>query len=108
MIRLSPYARNQLDALIDYYVEKERLSALRKLDAALDRVMDEITQSPRAGLPAPRPYPELAVYGFLWVHVGSYWFAYHHGRGQPGSSAKIVGIFYDRSHIPGLVSDSQA
>ena len=62
-----------------------------------------ISRSPRKGLPAPRPYPELARHGFLWVKAGAYWFAYHHCVGQPGNSSEITGIFYDRANIPDAV-----
>ncbi len=50
--------------------------------------------NPSEGLNAPRPYPSLAHYGFRWIKVGSYWFAYTY------TGAAITAIFYDKADIP--------
>ena len=34
---------------------------------------------PRFWLTHPRPYPELARYGFRWIKLHRYWFAWHPG-----------------------------
>ena len=101
--RFSPEAQGQYLRLVVHYESLERSEAISNLNTAVKNAIREITRMPRAGLPAPRPYPDLAGLGQLWVKSGPYWFSYHHIVGQPGRSAVITGIFYDRSDIPGAV-----
>ena len=102
-MKLAPKAAAQYRSLLVHYAELDRLEAILNLRSALRSAIQEISRSPRKGLPAPRPYPELARHGFLWVKAGAYWFAYHHCVGQPGNSSEITGIFYDRANIPDAV-----
>jgi len=102
-MKLSLEAQAQLRRLVIHYDGLERIEAISNLKAALKRAIHEITRTPRVGLCAPRPYPELAELGHLWIKAGPYWFSYLHQAGQPGRSAEITGIFHDRSNIPGAV-----
>jgi plasmid stabilization system protein ParE len=60
MIALSPEAEAQLEALIAHYEALGRVEASINLLSALERARTRISQTPEAGLPAPRPYPALA------------------------------------------------
>jgi hypothetical protein len=51
---------------------------------------------PGDGLPAPRPYPELARPGQAWLKAGRYWIAY--GTGAP---PVILAVFFETADIPG-------
>jgi hypothetical protein len=55
-----------------------------------------IENEPAAGLPAPRPYPRLAVPGVAWIKGGRYWKAY-----DLSSSSVIVAVFFETVNIPG-------
>jgi plasmid stabilization system protein ParE len=96
VIRLSEEAERQLTALIRHYGRIGRPEAKWNLIAAIDDAVARIERNPQAGLPAPRPYPDLAHQGRLWIKVRRYWIAY--STTQP---AVIVGVFYDAANIPG-------
>ncbi len=51
--------------------------------------------SPPPPLRHPRPYPDLARYGFRWIKVHRYWFGY-----LPGTSPVITNIFDEAGDIP--------
>ncbi len=102
MIALSPEASRQLEILEEFYVQKRRPQALRNLGHALaeasliilnapERV---ILNAPERGMPAPRPYSELAVLGLSWLKRGRYWIAYD------TAGPVIAGIFFDTDDIP--------
>lgn len=95
MIFYTVTAERQLDEFRLHYRRLERLEALRNLDAALDEVEALIDSNHSPGLPAPRPYPELARPGTLWIHAKRYWISY-----QPTIPPVITGIFYDEANIP--------
>jgi hypothetical protein len=63
--------------------------------AAIQDASDAIERDPMAGLPAPRPYPQLARSGQAWVKAGRYWIAY---RRRP--RLVIAAVFYDAANIP--------
>jgi len=63
--------------------------------AALENAWTVITDNPSAGLPAPRPYPQLALPGRRWIKSGRYWILY---RDTP--PLVIVGVFFETSDIP--------
>ena len=96
MIPLSPEAEAQLDALLDYYEQRDRPEATRNLISALEQAADQIERAPEAGLPAPRPYPSIASLGLHWIKMGAYWFAY----AVAGSTPVIAGVFYESADIP--------
>jgi plasmid stabilization system protein ParE len=98
VIALSPRAEAQVDELLAYFERLDRLQAVEKLAAALERASGRIVRAPNAGLAAPRPYPRLAQLGFLWVKDGPYWFAY-----MIEPSPIIVGVYHEAADIPNRV-----
>ena len=92
-MKLSAKAQGQYRQLVLHYDRLERSAAIAKLNAALRRAAHDIARLPRLGLPAPRPYPELAEFGLFWIKAGPYWISYQYAIGQPGRNAVIMGIF---------------
>jgi plasmid stabilization system protein ParE len=82
--RASLHARRPARRLIETY------------DAALARIAAE----PRSWRTHPRPYPDLARYGFRWIKLHRYWFAWH-----PGPPPVITNIFDETADIPRRASD---
>ena len=72
-------AARQVDALHSYFEDKGRIEASQNLDRALDEAEARITRQPETGLPAPRPYPDIAREGEAWTKAGRYWIAYRAG-----------------------------
>ena len=95
MTRYTPKAARQVVELRRHYEERERLEAIAALAAALEAAERRIEDYPEAGLPAPRPYPEVARPGRSWIKEGRYWIAYSTRR------PLIVAVFYDTANIPG-------
>ena len=85
----------QLDELRLHYRLKDRLDAARNLDLALDQAEVRIEHDPNRGLPAPRPYPELARNGRAWIKSGRYWIIY-----TLTDPPVILGVFYEAADIP--------
>lgn len=98
MIDLTPRAEAQVDALVVYFEQLDRLLAAENLVAALERASARIVRTPEAGLAAPRPYPRLAHLGFRWVKEGPYWVAY-----MAEASPVIVGVYHEAADIPNRV-----
>jgi plasmid stabilization system protein ParE len=96
LIALTPEARQHVRSLRVYYEERGRPEATRALRNALIAAWEKISISPAAGLPAPRPYPQLAQSGRLWLKSGGYWIAY---RTEPAPA--IVAVFFETANIPG-------
>ncbi len=94
MIALTPEAAAQVAALERYFVAKQRPQALRNLGHALAEASLIIANAPERGLPAPRPYPELAGLGLSWLKRGRYWIAY-----DPAIPV-IAGVFFETDDIP--------
>ena len=97
MIALTPEASAQIDRLEQFYIDKQRPQALRNLGHALAEASLIITNAPESGLPAPRPYPDLATLGLSWLKRGRYWIAY-----DP-SIPIIAGVFFETDDIPNRV-----
>ena len=95
MIALSPEAEAQLDALIAHYEALGRVEASINLLNALERAKVRISETPEAGLPAPRPYPSLTNAGRRWVIEGTYWISY-----SLTAPPVISGVFYAMADIP--------
>ena len=95
MIDYTEQAERQLDALRQHYLGRERLDALRNLEAALDDAEARIGRDPAAGLAAPRPYPFLALPGRAWIKAGRYWVSY-----LTTTPPIITGIFHETADIP--------
>ena len=100
MIALSPEAEAQLDALIAHYEALGRVEPSINLLKALERARTLISERPEAGLPAPRPYPDLAKAGRRWIIEGNYWIAY-----SITMPPIISGVFYAMSDIPNRFRD---
>jgi plasmid stabilization system protein ParE len=98
LIALTPEARRHVRALNAHYEERDRPDEARALRNALNAAWEKITTSPGAGLPAPRPYPQLAQPGRAWLKSGRYWIAY---RTQPTTA--IVAVFFGTANSPGRV-----
>jgi plasmid stabilization system protein ParE len=95
MIALSPEAEAQLDALIAHYEALGRIEASINLLNALERAKARISETPEAGLLAPRPYPSLAKAGCRWTIEGTYWISY-----SLTTPPVISGVFYAMADIP--------
>lgn len=96
MIRFSPDAENNLDALLASYEERGRPEATAGLFAAIERAAARIERAPDAGLPAPRPYPGRARAGRRLVKEGPYWVTCSLWK-----PLVITGLFHERANIPG-------
>ena len=73
MLSLSPEAEAQLDGLIAHYEALGRVEASEasiNLFNALEQAKVRISETPEAGLTAPRPYPALAKAGRRWIIEG--------------------------------------
>jgi plasmid stabilization system protein ParE len=95
MIALSPEAEAQFDALIAHYEALGRIEASINLLNALERAKARISETPEAGLPAPRPYPSLAKAGRRRIFEGTYWISY-----SLTTPPVICGVFYAMADIP--------
>ena len=96
MIRHGPRALLQIAELREPFDSLERYEATDTLEAALHEAERKIEANPGAGLPAPRPYPQLVRPGVGWVKVGRYWVAY-----RTAPSLTIAAVFYETANIPG-------
>lgn len=97
MVSLTVEAEGHLRELIAHYEAHDRLEAARNLLAALTEAQERIAANPGAGLPAPRPYPDLKKPGRLWLKAGRYWVAYCQ------NPLVITGVFYEMADIPGRI-----
>ncbi len=95
MIPLSATAEKQPDAFFLHYKKLGRPEASRALIAAIDRASACIARDPSSGLKAPRPYPQLATTGELWMKAGRYWVHY-----RSAAPIVILGVFYETADIP--------
>lgn len=95
MIGFTAKALRQIDALRQHYARLARPEAMRNLAAAMQEAADRIEADPTAGLPAPRPYPELARPGRAWVRSGRYWVLY-----RTTTPPAVIAVFYDTADIP--------
>jgi plasmid stabilization system protein ParE len=89
-------ALQQVRAFRRHYETLARDAAIRALDRALSDSEAKIERAPGTGLPAPRPYPQLARPGWAWIKSGRYWVAY---RTEP--DPVIVAVFFETANIPG-------
>ena len=96
MIEYAPRATRQVAALRQHYETLDRPAAVRALLAALDEAERRIDRNPAAGLPAPRPYPQLARPEVAWIKAGRYWVSY-----TTASPPVIAAVFFETANIPG-------
>jgi plasmid stabilization system protein ParE len=76
-----------------------RPQAARRLIDAYEAAVEAIASGPRIALSHPRPYPQLASFGFRWIKVHRYWFSY-----LPGEDPVITNILDEVADIPTHVS----
>jgi plasmid stabilization system protein ParE len=100
VIDLSPEADRHLRQLTEHYEARDRLDAARNLLAAVEAAKMRIARRPSDGLPAPRPYPELADLDLLWIIEHRYWIAYTSTSSDP---PVIAAIFHDTADIPNRI-----
>jgi plasmid stabilization system protein ParE len=79
-----------------HYESWDRAAAIRSLMRALAEAEARIELTPGVGLPAPRPYPQVARPGRAWIKSGRYWIVYTTTTSPP----VIAGVFYDAADIP--------
>ncbi|WP_158932087.1 hypothetical protein [Acidisphaera sp. S103] len=85
----------QVTYLRRHYEGRERPEATAALNAALEAAERLIAERPEVGLPAPRPYPQLARPGRAWIKAARYWVAY-----RTKAPLLIVAVFYETANIP--------
>jgi hypothetical protein len=95
LIALTPEAGRPVEAPIHFSAERQRPQALRNLAHAHAEASLIVANAPERGLPAPRPYPELAALGLSWLKRGRYCIAY-----DPAASV-IAGVFFETDDITG-------
>ena len=96
MIDYTDEALQHVRALHRHYDALDRDTAIRSLMRSLADAEARIERTPGAGLPAPRPYPQLARPGRAWIKSGRYWIVY-----ATTTPPIIAGVFYDAADIPG-------
>ncbi len=84
--------------LRQHYHDKGRPEALRNLRSAIRDIPKHIAAG--SGLPAPRPYPQLARPGRALIKVGRYWIAY-----TLSAPPVVVAVLYEEADIPGRAPD---
>lgn len=97
MVLITAAAQAQLEALERHYTTLDRdLATIRMTEAvALAAVRIEAQAGPF--WPVPRPYPDLADYGWQWLKQSRYWIAF---TPVPNGYA-ITAVFFDTADIPG-------
>jgi len=61
--------------------------------------IEQIEAGPKSWFTCPRPYPDLARYGFRWIKVHRYWFGY-----VSAADPIITNILDEVADIPSRVS----
>lgn len=96
MIRISSKARAHIASLATYYTELDRPEAARNLRAIVAKAADRIETKRGPFFPAPRPYPQASLPGWLWLKQGPYWIGF--ASGQHG--LVIRAVFHEAADIP--------
>jgi plasmid stabilization system protein ParE len=96
LIIFTAQAQRQISRLRQHYEALGRPEATRNLIAAIQEAARRIEADPAAGLPAPRPYPELARRRRAWLKAGRYWVLY-----RTSTPLVVIAVFYDTANIPG-------
>lgn len=95
MVRQTLFARDQAIALFEFYLETDREQAYENLLKAIAEAADRIASAPTGGLTHPKPYPDMAKWGFHWIKVHRYWFGWTLARGYP----LVTNIFFETSRM---------
>ncbi len=100
MVRLTLTAGWQFDELLDHYIQLDRPEAVDRLVAALADALALIEANPGSGRPCPLHYRAAARWGYRWIKVHRYWFAYSDHRGHP----VLTNVLFETSDIPGRIA----
>jgi plasmid stabilization system protein ParE len=105
LVLITDAARSQYLGMVRHYLQatprrSARPEAARRLIETYDAALARIAAEPRSWRTHPRPYPDLARYGFRWIKLHRYWFAWH-----PGPPPVITNIFDETADIPRRASD---
>ena len=107
-VLITDTAREQYLGMVGRYLRAAphrpaRPDAARRLIETYDAALARIAADPHLWLTHPGPYPELARYGFRWIKLHRYWFAW-----LPGPPPVITNIFDEAGDIPRWISDEGA
>jgi len=100
VIRLTLTAGQQFDQLLDHYIRLDRPEAVDRLVATLRDALASIEINPADGTDFPATYRDAARWGYRWVKVHRYWFAYSDHRGQ----WVVTNILFETADIPGRIA----
>lgn len=100
MVRLTLTAGRQFDALLDHYIALDRPEAVNRLVAAFRDALARIEADLTSGKPFPATCHDAARWGYRWMKVHRYWFAYSSHRGQP----VITNVLFETADIPGRIA----
>jgi hypothetical protein len=103
-VRITATAREQYLGTIRRYLfsttrRPARPQAVRRLMDAYDVAVAVIGRGPPISYRHPRPYPQLASFGFRWIKVHRYWIGY-----LPDQDPIITNILDEVADIPAHVS----
>jgi hypothetical protein len=106
-VRITDTARTQYLEIVRRYLRttsrrSARPAAARKLIDAYAEAVEQIAAGPQSWFTHPRPYPDIARYGFRWIKVHRYWFGYLFA-----SNPIITNILDEVGDIPARVSADQ-
>ena len=96
MVRITATAKAQLEALEDHYAKLGRDQAVIHMTAAVAGAVRRIEVQAGPFWPAPRPYPDLAMYGWRWLKEARYWIAF----ADTPDGDTITGVFFETANIP--------
>jgi plasmid stabilization system protein ParE len=107
-VRITATARAQYLGTVRRYLtitprRAARPQAARRLLEAYEQAVATIAEGPTIWFGHPRPYPRLAAYGFRWIKIHRYWFAY-----LPGQDPVITNVLDEVSDIPVHVSANRS
>ena len=100
MVRLTLTAGQQFNKLLDHYIRLDRPEAVDRLVASLGDALASIEVDPADGLAFPAAYRDAARWGYRWIKVHRYWFAYSDHRGQ----LVVTNILFETADIPGRIA----
>ncbi len=103
-VRITASAQEQYLGTVRRYLTSTkrrpaRPQAARRLIDAYEAAVEVIASGPRTSFSHPRPYSQLASYGFRWIKVHRYWFGY-----LPDQDPIITNILDEVADIPAHVS----
>ena len=103
-MRITATGRDQYLGIVQRHLQGmsrhgPRPAAARRLIEAYADAVQQISVGPKSWFTHPRPYPALAQYGFRWIKVHRYWFAY-----VPDTDPIVTNILDETSDMPAHAS----